>query len=283
MSENRVTAIMPLKNFHPDFLRKALGSMFDQIRTDWFLLIVVEPYEHDLFQQLLTAELHDERIRLVDNQGRKLAGAVNTGMSSAPSDFVALLLADDMWSNNALAVLNDFIVKNPGIDFFHSSHQIIDEDDRPISSVHRSQLHVAIDDFRRGSPVKHLLCWRRDKALACGGLDESLNSVGPDDYDLPWTMAEHGATFMAIGECLYYYRDHRACYRLTTHIPLDVHKREIARIMEKHNVDAPSIRRIIAAAERSYLRQCLYRSAFDQWLKEKLRHDARRGWREKYH
>lgn len=41
------------------------------------------------------------------------------------------------------------------------------------------------------------------KALACGGLDESLNSVWPDDYDLPWTMAEHGAMFKAISECLY--------------------------------------------------------------------------------
>ena len=120
------------------------------------------------------------------------------------------------------------------------------------------------------------------KALAWGGLDELLNSVWPDDYDLPWTMAEHGAMFKAISECLYYYRDHRECYRLTTHLPLDIHKREIARIMEKHNVDAPSIRNFIAEADRSYLRQCLYRSSFDQWLKEKLKYDIRRGWREEY-
>ena len=198
------------------------------------------------FKHLLTGELRDERIRLVINHGRKLAGAINTGMRYAPTVFVALLLADDRWSNDALAVLNNYIAEYPEVDFFHSSRQIIDEDDRPISSVHRSQPHVAVGDFKHGSPVKHLLCWRKDKALACGGLDESLNSVGPDDYDLPWTMAEHGAEFKAISECLYYYRDHRASYRLTTHLPLDVHKREIARIMEKHNVDAPSIREFIA-------------------------------------
>jgi hypothetical protein len=81
---------------------------------------------------------------------------------------------------------------HPDTDFFHSSRRVIDEQDQPLSSVHRSRAEFALTDFVGGSPVKHLLCWRRAKGLAVGGLDESLNSVGPDDYDFPWTMAEHG-------------------------------------------------------------------------------------------
>ena len=69
MDENRVTAIMPLKNFHPDFLRKALGSILDQTCPGWFLLVVVEPNDCVFFQDLLAAELRDERIKLVINQG----------------------------------------------------------------------------------------------------------------------------------------------------------------------------------------------------------------------
>ena len=91
-------------------------------------------------------------------------------------------------------------------------------------------------------------------------MDESLNSVGPDDFDFPWCMAEHGAVFQAVAECLYLYRDHRDSYRLTTHLPLNVHVREIRRIMMKHGASASQIRARVAAARRSYLRQCLFRS-----------------------
>jgi hypothetical protein len=106
--------------------------------------------------------------------------------------------------------------------------------------------------------------------------------VGPDDYDFPWIMAEHSAVFKAVKECLYYYRDHRECYRLTTHLPLSVHKREIRRIFEKHVVAPLTIKEKIARAEGTYLWQCLYRSPCDKRIKEKQGYDARQGWREKY-
>jgi len=282
MNERRITVLLPLKHYHPEYLRKAVDSVVNQSCHYWHLLAIVEEGDLRHFKKLLERERSDSRVHVIINQGRKLAGAINTGMRRARTGFVALLFADDMWSNDAVGVLNDYIVKYPSIDFFHSSRVIIDENDHPVSPVYYSKQKFSIEDFRSGSPVKHLLCWRKDKALAFGGLDESLNSVGPDDYDFPWTMAEMGATFRAVKECLYYYRDHRECYRLTTHLPLSVHKREIRRIMKKHGADTVSIRERIAAAERSYLRQCLYRSAVDKRNKEKLGDEARRGWRETY-
>jgi glycosyltransferase involved in cell wall biosynthesis len=282
MNQPRITVLLPLKHYHPEYLRKAVDSVIKQRCHDWRLLTIVEEGDLRHFAELLQEKRDDSRIHVIANQGRKLAGAINSGMRRATTDFVGLLFADDMWSYDAIGVLNDYIVTYPFVDFFHSSRVFIDENDRAISSVHHSREKFSIEDFRSGSPVKHLLCWRKDKALAFGGLDESLNSVGPDDYDFPWTMAETGATFMAVRECLYYYRDHRECYRLTTHIPLSVHKREIRRIMKKHGVDAVRIREKIAAAERSYLQQCLYRSEVDKKNKQKLGDEARRGWRETY-
>ena len=110
-------------------------------------------------------------------------------------------------------------------------------------------------------------------------MDESLNSVGPDDFDFPWSMAEHGATFKAVADCLYIYRDHRASYRLTTHLPLSHHKREIARIMGKHGAPPTAIAERLRTAEASYLKQCLYRSRFDRLLKVGRTPDV---WREPY-
>jgi glycosyltransferase involved in cell wall biosynthesis len=277
-----VTALMPLKNYERDFLFKALHSLTAQSNPDWRLLIIVEREDRAAFERLLRAELADKRVRLIVNEGRKLAGAMNTGMRHAETPFVAILLADDMWAENAAEVLTSQIRLHPDADFFHSSRVIVDEHDRPISSVHSSRATFQLKDFLVSSPVKHLLCWRRELALSFGGMDESLNNVGPDDYDFPWSMAEHGARFHAIAEALYLYRDHRGGERLTTHLPLSVHHRELRRILTKHGASRDEMEAKLARAKSSYLKQCLYKNRADKWLKQLIGHEAQRGWRETY-
>jgi glycosyltransferase involved in cell wall biosynthesis len=277
-----ITILMPVKHYNAGFLQRALESVTRQRDADWYLLVIGEAGGIETLSEALGPAAEDQRCELIVNEGRKLAGALNTGMRHARTDFVALLLADDMWAPDAVAVLKDYLRRCPRADFFHSSRVVIDEHDAPISSICPSQEVVTLQDFEWSSPVKHLLCWRRAKALSFGGMDESLDSVGPDDFDFPWTMAERGAGFVAVRECLYLYRDHREGYRLTTHLPLSTHTREIRKIMKKHGASGSAIAARLADAKQSYLRQCLYASAWDQWVKEKLGYDARRGWREKY-
>jgi len=282
MSETLVTALVPVKDFHLPYLRKALASLLGQSCEHWRAVVVVEPRARLGVRKLLAEQLADDRIDLITNQGRKLAGAFNSGMRHAHTDFTAILLGDDMWAENAVEVLTGSIRRHPEVDFFHSSRLVIDGEDTPISSVHRSVAAFELDDFKVSSPVRHLLCWRLEKALAVGGMDETLNSVGPDDYDFPWTMAEQGARFMAVEECLYKYRDHRDCYRLTTHQTLVHHRREIARIMRKHGADEEEIQRKIDRAERTFLRQCLFKSRLDRICKVLRGFDAGDGWSETY-
>ena len=109
-----------------------------------------------------------------------------------------------------------------------------------------------------------------------------VHSIGVDDYDFPWSLAEAGARFMAVPECLYLVRDHRDGFRLTTHVPRSVQVRALRRIMRKHGVGRARVDLIVVEAKRGYLRQCLYRSRLDRWLKERLGHDPQRGWRESY-
>lgn len=277
-----LTALLPLKNYEPRFLAEALESLFRQTRPDWRLVIVAEPEDAAPLRAVLAAALEDPRVRLTVNRGRKLAGAFNTGMREAETEFVAILLADDLWALTAVAVLEECIARYPEVDFFHSARRIVDESGQPISDVHRPPEHFTLADFIWTSPVKHLLCWRREKALSFGGMDESLESVGPDDWDFPWMMLEHGAVFKAVAECLYIYRDHRDAYRLTTHLPRSVHLRETRRILRKHGAAPAAISERLRQAKRSYLRQCLYRNRFDRWLKQAIGVAPRTGWRESY-
>ena len=280
MSRPLITVIMPLKYYHPEFLTKSVQSITQQTSPCWHLLIVVEKTDVDKFKTLLQKECTDSRVDIIVNQGGKFPGAINTGMRQAKTNFAAILLADDMWSNDAVEILNRYIAEYPSIDFFHSSRIIIDEHDTPISSIHRSKETFNLNEFRWGSPVKHLLCWRREKGLSVGGIDESILKA-QDDYDFPWTMAENGAAFKAVKECLYYYRNHLECQRLTTHRPLSMTKRGVRGILKKHGVGFFTR---IYIVEMKYLGslgdQCIYRNSVDQWIKEKLGRDVKKNWQQ---
>ena len=272
---------MPVKNYHPRFLQQALESLFAQTSPNWRLLVILEPQADAALKALLSGLQDQPRTRVIINQGRGLAGAFNTGMRAAETEFVAILLSDDLWTPTAIEVLASRIHACPEVDLHHTALRVVDDAGGPISSVRHPPERVSLTDFVRGSPVKHLLCWRRAKALSFGGMDESLNNVGPDDYDFPWTMLEHGAVIRSLDECLYKYRDHRESYRLTTHLPVSVHVRELRRILQKHRVPAELAGWRIRTARQSFLRQCLYRNELDRWLREKIiAADPRKGWRE---
>jgi glycosyltransferase involved in cell wall biosynthesis len=277
-----VTALIPVKEYVPEYLREAVGSLLAQSSPRWHALVIHPRGARGELQAQLAEAAVDPRIQLVEEEGRKLAGALNTGMRAAETEFTSILFADDLWAPDAVEVLERNIAAHPEVDFFHSARRVIDDRGRPISGVMPAEPDVDLETFLDHAPVKHLLCWRRELALRIGGIDESLNSVGPDDHDFPWSMAEAGARFGAIQECLYVYRDHRAGYRLTTHLPRRTHLRETRRILRKHGLPRAAIRRRLADARKSYLRQCLYSSAFDARLKQALGDDPARGWRESY-
>ena len=277
-----VTALIPVREYLPEYLREAVGSLLAQTSPHWRAIVIDDRQGNGELEADLDKATHDPRIALVRTRGRRLAGALNTGMREASTEFTASLFADDLWAPDAVEVLNRSIAERPDVDFFHSGRRYIDDRGEPISGVVAPRADVRLESFLEAAPVKHLLCWRRELALSIGGIDESLNSVGPDDYDLPWSMMEAGARFAAIPECLYVYRDHRSCYRLTTHLPRRTHVRETRRILRKHGVPRSEIRRRTAEARKGYLRQCLYSSPLDAWLKRALRHDPARGWRESY-
>jgi glycosyltransferase involved in cell wall biosynthesis len=282
VTDDLVTALIPVKAYHPRFLREAVDSLLGQTSPRWRAMIVHMPGADSELEGVLGSAAQDPRITFIAGRGRRLAGALNTGMRAAETEFAAILLGDDLWEPTAVEVVGRQIAAAPEADFLHSSRRVVDDDGEPISSVYQARREITPEMFVEGGPVKHLLCWRVDLALAIGGVDESLNSIGVDDYDFPWSMMEAGARFHAIPECLYVYRDHRSGYRLTTHIPLNTQLSEIGRILRKHGVPEAAIERRLAEVRGTYLRQCLYSSRIDAWFKRLLRDDPTRGWRETY-
>jgi glycosyltransferase involved in cell wall biosynthesis len=282
MQHDQITIFVPVKHFHEAFLREALRSVLVQTRTDWRLLIVVHAEDEPVIGRAIAGFLGDPRVRLVHRAGRRLAGAYNSAMRAAETEFIVPLLGDDLLARDAVEILGDSVRSYPEADFFHSGRYFIDHAGRRLSSDYLPPTSVRHEDFVTRSPVKHLLCWRVSLGLACGGVDETLDNFGSDDYDFPWTMLEYGAVFHAIPKALYAMRDHREGYRLTTHLPRDVQQSGLRRILAKHGVPRRTIDRVVRRAARSYMKQSLFRNEWHRWFRDRIGFDAYRGWREPY-
>jgi glycosyltransferase involved in cell wall biosynthesis len=231
-----ITIILPVKHYVPGHLRVAAQSVLNQSSGDWRLVVLADRSVAAELKSLLQGELSDFRVRFVCVATRNLPATINVGMKLASTEFVTLLLGDDLFAVNAIEVLQRAIRAHHNVDFFHSSRRIIDGNGNSISSVHPSRTQFEWKDFLNGSPIKHLLCWRREMALAIGGVDEAFSTQGPDDYDFPWSMFEYGARFKALPECLYIYRNHCDGFRLTTHDPTTVQLLTARRMLRKHGV-----------------------------------------------
>jgi hypothetical protein len=282
MRPDQITVFVPVRHFRAEFLRQAVGSVFAQTRGDWRLLILIHEPDELVIRPVLRDFLADPRVRVIHRRGRLLAGAYNSAMRAAETEFIAALLGDDLLAEDAVESLGDAIRAHPAADFFHSGRCFIDAEGRRLSADYLPVSSVDAAAFVVGSPVKHLLCWRVRLGLACGGVDETLNNFGSDDYDFPWTMLEHGAAFHPVDKPLYRMRDHRDGYRLTTHVPRSIQQAELRRILAKHGVAPRIIDATVRRARRGYLRQSLFRNRLHRWIRERLGYDARRGWREPY-
>ena len=248
-----ITILMPCKSQKREFFLDSVGSILRQDAPDWELIILTDPSSPDELADWASS-FCEPRIRLLRCPETGFARALNFGLRETRTPFVAILLSDDRYSPNAVSTLLDYQRRYPDVDFFHSSRRHITPGGNPFGGVMQSRSGFTLDDFiTRGSPVKHLLCWRLARSMEIGGMDESLSVHGCDDYDFPWRMAESGARFQAVEECLYEYRLHHAHDRLTTTVPVERQISTLAAMFNKHGVSARQADRYIQRALGGYL------------------------------
>jgi hypothetical protein len=244
---------MPCKDQKKELFLDALGSLIRQTSPHWVVLVLVDPFSPPDLEEWASS-FQDDRIQVVRCPDTGFARALNHGLAVASTSFVSILLSDDRYLPRAIATLLAYRSRFPAADFFHSARQLINLNGDPCSGIQPSRARFCLEDFQRlGSPVKHLMCWRRDKSLQIGGMDETLSVHGCDDYDFPWRMAEAGASFQAVAECLYQYRVHHSHGRLTTTVPVEQQIQTIRAMFARHGVGSSETDRYIQRAIGGYL------------------------------
>lgn len=256
------------------FLAEAVQSVLAQSDPDWRLLLL------DGGEQPALLPPDPRFSRLSVWPGRGIAVALNLAMREVITPFVAVLHDDDLLHPQAVSSLKKALQEHPEADYFHSSRRFIDDSGQFISEIYEASPVVRLEDFLDTCPVKHLHCWRVAKALSLGGVDEGVQLHGGDDYDFPWRMAEAGARFQAISECLYFQRDHRTAPRLTTDVPLSSQLETLRTIFAKRGLPSAEIERQCRSRSDGYLRQALFKDEADREQKLASGFDRHTGWRE---
>ncbi len=119
-----VSVIIPAYN-HEQWIVETLNSVFRQSMAD-FEVIVVDDGSQDQTVQAISS-CQDSRLRLVVQENRGTAAALNRGLSLSRGKYIAILNSDDLFMADRLAVLVDCLETYPESMMAFSKVGLIDE------------------------------------------------------------------------------------------------------------------------------------------------------------
>lgn len=247
MSRPPATLILPLLRQDPAFLEVALRSALDQTVPGEVIVVTSAqtPGPERAVLAAAAAGPHGDRLHVVERPRPGFAVALNTGIAAARADRVGFLMTDDWLEPTALeaSLAHDADIVTGGKTIWDATGT----ERLPMPGLRTREVYDRLTtDRERAAHVTHFLLFRRAPVLAVGGVDETLGDLaGVDDFDLPWSLLERGASVAFVGHSLYHVRDHPG-ERLTMR-PREVRLAALERILVKHGV--PEDERAVIGAE----------------------------------
>ena len=157
-----VSVIIPAYN-HERWIVATLNSVFNQSMADLEVIVVDDGSQDQTVQEV--SLFKDPRLRLVVQENRGTAAAINRGLSLSRGKYIAILNSDDLFMAERLAVLVKLLEARPECMMAFSRVSLIDEKG-VILAPERSEcswLHDAQADYYEGGDL--LLSLLRDNFL----------------------------------------------------------------------------------------------------------------------
>ena len=108
------SVVIPTYN-HEVFLEKAVKSVLNQTFND-YEIIIIDNYSDDNTENL-NKNLNNKNIKFIKKRNYGILGkSRNIGIEQSKSEWIAFLDSDDIWRQDRLKVLFDFIKKNNNYD-----------------------------------------------------------------------------------------------------------------------------------------------------------------------
>jgi len=247
--EIQATLVLPLLSQRDEWLRQAVESCLRQTVACAVLVITSPRTPEGNLRTLAELAAREPNLRIIERPpGAAFAGAINHGFRLARTERVGLLLTDDWLEPTTVEKCLPFTA-----DIVATARAGHDANGRQTlwrTAADAQRYARFTTDQERASYIGHFFLMRREAMLAAGGVDPDIGLTGADDYDLPWTMLERGATVHLVNEELYHVRDH-ADERLTLR-DQESQIRDLRRLLAKHGVDPQEIERLVVAKKKWY-------------------------------
>lgn len=185
-----VTILMPVFN-GARFLRTAVDSVLEQTMSD-FEFIIVNDGSTDTSKDIL-ASYHDPRLRVLDQENRGLAAALNRGLRAARTELLVRMDADDFSVPQRIETLLQEYESRSRPDVMGSAIRLISATGNVYGSVRYPESHQEILNGldSGGATFAHpAVIYKRSVVLASGGYDEWLRT-GSEDHDLWHRLSRH--------------------------------------------------------------------------------------------
>jgi glycosyltransferase involved in cell wall biosynthesis len=237
------TIVVPLLRQVDDWLDQSIRSALAQSVPTEVIVVRSELTPASNLRVLdRLARSYPNLVVMLEDPPGSFPGAINKGIRAARADRVGLLLSDDWLEQTAVA---DCLRESADI---VSSGNIVYFPDGRVNEAASTRASMQAFRSRRtfeqqAAYLTHFFLFRKQALLHVGGLDETIGSApGIDDFDLIWTLLEHGASVAIVEKQLYHYRDHDG-ERLTLQDKgqLLANLRKILRKHGVHEADTPEI------------------------------------------
>ncbi len=175
-----ISVVIPTYN-RRELLPRAIGSVLNQTRAPREI-IVVDDGSTDDTAQIVGNDFPQVELILQENQG--VSAARNSGIKTAPGDWLAFLDSDDAWLPHKLEKQLDMLVRHPEMKICHTGETWL-KNDRQVGQKKKHQkpsgwIFQKCLELCAISPSSVLI--KREVFDTVGLFDESLPAC--EDYDL---------------------------------------------------------------------------------------------------
>jgi len=173
-----------------------------------------------------------DRVKLIEQENSGPGAARNLGVQASGGEFIAFLDHDDLWAPNKVSAQAEVLIHYPNCGLVYCYQSLIDEEGDAI--FHNPPKYFpsgnVFEEFIKRNRITSFSATmvRRTAFFAVGGIDNSLDLITCDDYDLWLKLAANFEVVFSPGQLLFY-RMHPGNFSKNYHVNMNAH----VRVMEK--------------------------------------------------
>lgn len=201
MATNRIDSFLGLA------IESSMKSLDSLMGVEGELLLVADGIDSSEIAKTFSNLIKDSRFCIVQNNGRGLVAALNTGLSKAKYDLVARMDADDIMLENRLALQIDAFISRPNLVLLGGNIELINENGEVVRVVEYPNGNKTLKSMlRKGCFFAHpTVMFKKNVVLEAGGYDYGFAHA--EDFAL-WVKLSKLGEIDNLDSVLIQYRSH---------------------------------------------------------------------------